>query len=591
MRLILIFLRRYPLQSAITLAAILIAGLVEGFGLSLLLPLLALATEMDGGSNAGAASGADSTLAQIVNNTFGTLGITPTIGMLLIIFVACMTVKALLMLATNKRIGYTVAQVATDLRLELIQAFFATRWEYFISQRVGALANSFGAQAGKSSMAYLNGIRMIAAGLHAIIYGTIVFLISWEASVLAFAAGILILLMVWRFIQKSKHAGKRRVSITQSLQAYLTESLIMIKPLKTMARENFADALLQQKTEKLKKVMKKLVFNRQALAAIQEPLTVGFTALGLYGVLVIWKMPLASVLVMVYMLSKVMKKVQKVQGLYQQVVTAESAYWSYKKKLQKAINEKESGFGKHQPTFNRSIQLKRVSFSYANRWVLKDAEFYFPANSFTVIEGPSGVGKTTIVDLITGLLRPQKGEVFIDDIPLAEIDLRVWRQMVGYVPQETLLFNDTVFVNVTLGDKELTVDNVEHALRIAGAWEFIQALPGGLKSKAGERGHKFSGGQRQRIAIARALVHKPRLLLLDEATTAIDPENEAAICETMRKLRGKLTILAISHQSAILDVADRSYRLENGKAILMEDGFMAGTEKVNASAVAVAKSD
>ena len=584
MRLIIIFLRRYPLQSAITLAAILIAGLVEGFGLSLLLPLLTLATEMGGGSNAGAASGADSTLAQIVNNIFWKLGITPSIGMLLIIFVACMTVKALLMLATNKRIGYTVAQVATDLRLDLIQAFFATRWEYFISQKVGALTNSFGAQAGKSSMAYLSGIRMIAAGLHAIIYGTIVFLISWQATLLAFAAGVLILLLVWRFIEKSRLAGKRRVSITQSLQAYLTESLIMIKPLKTMAREHLADTVLQQKTERLKRIIKKLVFNRQALSATQEPLTVGFTALGLYGVLVIWKMPLASVLIMVFALSKVMKKLQKVQVMYQSVVTAESAYWSYRNKLQKALEEKESVAGKLEPSFNHAIRLKGVSFAYAERWILKDAELDFPVNSFTTIEGPSGIGKTTVVDLITGLLRPQEGEVFIDNIPLVEINLRSWRQMIGYVPQETLLLNDTVLKNVTLGDKGLTVDEVEHALQAAGAWEFIQALPGGLESRIGERGHKFSGGQRQRIAIARALVHKPKLLLLDEATTAIDPENEAAICETLRKLRGKLTILAISHQSAMLDIADRSYHLENGKAILVEKKLAASKEEAGSTA-------
>jgi ATP-binding cassette subfamily C protein len=233
---------------------------------------------------------------------------------------------------------------------------------------------------------------------------------------------------------------------------------------------------------------------------------------------------------------------------------------------------------------NQSIRLERVCFAYADQWILKDAGFDFPANSFTAIVGSSGVGKTTVVDLITGLLRPQGGEILIDDIPLAEIDLRHWRQMIGYVPQETLLLHDSVFINVTLGDRELKVEDAEAALQAAGAWDFVQALPQGIFTLVGERGHKLSGGQRQRVAIARAIVHKPRLLILDEATTALDPENEAAVCETLRKLKGKLTILAISHQPAILGAAERAYRLEAGKASLVPDLLTYGTADMDTSA-------
>jgi ATP-binding cassette subfamily C protein len=341
---------------------------------------------------------------------------------------------------------------------------------------------------------------------------------------------------------------------------------------------------LIKKTENLKKAIKKIVFSRHALSAIQEPLTVSFTALGLYGVLVIWKMPLATVLVMVYMLSKLMKRMQKMQSLYQQVVTAESAYWSYQSKLQRAVEEKEMTPGNQQPSLDHSIRLKQVSFAYADRWVLKGAELEFPANSFTAIVGPSGIGKTTVVDLITGLLRPQAGEILIDDIPLAEIDLRRWRQMIGYVPQETLLLNDTVLANVTLGEKKLKAENVEASLRAAGAWDFVQDLPEGIFALVGERGLRLSGGQRQRIAIARALVHQPKLLILDEATTALDPENESAICETLRMLKRKLTILAISHQPAILQAAERAYRLDGDRAILVSDLLTNGMREADTPA-------
>ena len=583
MRLLITFLRDYPLQSAITLSALLFAGLAEGFGLSLLLPLLGFAARGDAGASAGQLNDSGSALERMVTEIFDTIGVTPTIGMLLIIFVAFMLLKALLMLIANKRVGFMVARVATDLRLQLIHALFVTRWEYFIRQPVGTLTNSMLSEASRSAKAYLHGINILAAVLHAIVYGTILFLVSWKATLVALAAGSIVLGLFRRFIKKSKRAGKRQTKLSESLLAFMTDSLMMIKPLKTMAREHLADSVLKKKTEGLKKALKKQVFSSTALSALQEPVTVAFLAGGLYVVLVIWKLPITNVLVMVYMFQKLMKRMQKVQTQYQTMAASESAYWSLQAKVQTAMQSKEQALGTRKASLSRSIRLERVSFAYGDRLIFENLECEFPAGSITAIVGPSGIGKTTVVDLVTGLLRPQEGEVFIDNISLAEIDLRQWRQMIGYVPQETLLLHDTVFINVTLGDKELKAEDAVSALRAAGAWDFVQNLPEGMSTLVGERGHKLSGGQRQRIAIARAIVHKPRLLILDEATTALDPGNEAAICETLRKLRGELTILAISHQPAVLDVADRAYRLEDGKAILVPDLLTHGTQELDTS--------
>ena len=194
-----------------------------------------------------------------------------------------------------------------------------------------------------------------------------------------------------------------------------------------------------------------------------------------------------------------------------------------------------------------------------------------PAGGITVIVGPSGAGKTTVIDLVTALLRPQEGEVWIDELPLQRVDWRAWRRMIGYVPQDTVLLHDTVRNNVTLGDPELTAADAEAALRAAGSGASCPTLPEGLDTIVGERGGKLSGGQRQRVALARALAHKPRVLILDEATSALDPETEAAICRTLEGLRGELTIVAISHQSPLVDVADRVYRMGDGAATLVAD--------------------
>ena len=252
------------------------------------------------------------------------------------------------------------------------------------------------------------------------------------------------------------------------------------------------------------------------------------------------------------------------------MVICESAYWSLWSKVEEAQKEHENSIGTIQPSFKHSIRFEGVSFSYKERFVVKNASLSFPRGSFTAIIGPSGAGKTTIVDLILGLLMPQEGQIWIDDNPLTGVDMKAWRRMIGYVPQETLLLHDSVLVNVTLGDPAFTETDVENALRDAGAWDFVAEMPDGIHSIVGERGGRLSGGERQRITIARALVHKPQLLILDEATSALDSASEADICETLRQLGGKLTILAISHQSALLNEADRAYRLDDGIAQFME---------------------
>ena len=171
------------------------------------------------------------------------------------------------------------------------------------------------------------------------------------------------------------------------------------------------------------------------------------------------------------------------------------------------------------------------------------------------------------VDLLIGLLRTQSGRITIGGKPIESLDIRQWRRTIGYVPQETLLLHESVRRNVTLGDTELDDAAVEAALRAAGAWDFVSGLPEGMDASVGERGGKLSGGQRQRIVIARALVRDPQLLILDEATSALDAESADAVRQTLERLRGRLTILTITHQELLVDLADRVYRLADGKAI------------------------
>jgi ATP-binding cassette subfamily C protein len=214
----------------------------------------------------------------------------------------------------------------------------------------------------------------------------------------------------------------------------------------------------------------------------------------------------------------------------------------------------------------QGIEFDDVRFGYAEGSdILSGVDLEIPRGTFLAIHGKSGSGKTTLVDLMVGLHAPRSGEIRIDGIPLSSLDLESWRRQVGYVPQETLLFNTSILENVTLGEPTLTAADAEHALRLAEAWEFVAALPDGLHSQVGERGGNLSGGQRQRLALARALVARPSVLILDEVTTALDPEAELAICTTLRNLAGRITIISISHQPALRMAADTVCSIEDGR--------------------------
>jgi ATP-binding cassette subfamily C protein len=294
-------------------------------------------------------------------------------------------------------------------------------------------------------------------------------------------------------------------------------------------------------------------------------------------------MPAAEITILGFLFIRTLGDVSRVQRRYQSMSINESALWSILELLEGAESEEEPQLGTRIVDLEHGLALRGVTVEYDGRTILDAVDLAVPAGSVTAVIGPSGSGKTTVADLFVGFVTPLGGTVEVDGIPLAEIDLPAWRRGIGYVAQELLLLNDTIRTNVTLGDSEISDEAVVQALRDADAWEYVSELPEGLDAPVGERGALLSGGQRQRIQIARALVMKPRLLVMDEATAALDEQTEAAVLETIAHLRGRTTVIAISHQPAIVEVADRVYRIEGGQVRLTKGG---GSEAPSVEGVA-----
>lgn len=562
MRLLLELARADPRRSVTTLACLLLAGAAEGLGVSTVLPLISVALP----ESTGIVSGPAPKLAEIVTTGLAVVGLEPTLGTLLLLIVAGMSVKAGLLLLANWQVGFAVARVARDLRLQLIRSLLDARWDYFTRQPIGAIANSFATEAESASQAYLRGSLIVAAAIQTLVYLGLALSISWLATVFALVTGVLSSATLGRLVGTARRAGAAQTMLLKRSLTQLADVLQATKPLKAMGRQMLLGPLLERETERLDRSLRGEVLSKEGMRALQEPLLVGALALGLFLALSRFGMAAPTLLVLALLFYRTLSMANRVQREYQIFVARASAYRSLTSLIREARARREPALTGGEPTLDRDIALENVSLRYGETEVLHDVSLEIPAGRITTLVGASGAGKTSIADLVVGLVEPTQGCVLVDGVPLPQLDRARWRREIGYVPQDTFLLNDSILANVTLGEPEVGEEDVREALRDAGALAFVERSPAGLHEPVGERGNLLSGGQRQRLAIARALVHRPRLLVLDEATTALDPATEAAICETIAGLRGRITVLAISHQPALMRIADVVYRVAGGRA-------------------------
>ena len=233
------------------------------------------------------------------------------------------------------------------------------------------------------------------------------------------------------------------------------------------------------------------------------------------------------------------------------------------------VEDKSGLFSKVDPvTFNHNFSLKNISFSYSQtkQQILREVNFEVKKGECIGIVGESGAGKSTLTNVLTGLVSPSLGILEVDECRIKAENIQSWQQLIGYVPQEIYLLDDTIEHNIAFGINNAVIDHsqVREVVEKAGIQNFISSFDNGLHTKIGERGVRLSGGQRQRIGIARALYQNPQVLILDEATSALDEKTEDGILEELRLMKGKVTMILVAHRHSTLQFCDRIYKIKNG---------------------------
>jgi ATP-binding cassette subfamily C protein len=414
--------------------------------------------------------------------------------------------------------------------------------------------------------AYANAARFIAVLVETAIFTVVALVVSFKVALVGLVVGLGVARILNWFVRRSRKAGRKGTMQQRQLAVIWANTMGNMKPLKAMARHTELFKMLEQKAVQWRNTSRKQVVNKEARSSIQEMLLALLLGVGCYLALVVWSVPVVELIVVGVVLSRAVKGVGKIQGQYQLVAANEYPYLELQEFIREIREEAEPDPGTRPARLDHRCALENVTFSYGRGPVLGAVTVEVRVGEITVLTGPSGAGKTTILDLLLGLHRPQAGAVTVDGVSLDEIAMDSWRKQVGYVPQELVLFHDTILANIQLGDSTISRQDVENALRTAGCWDFIEKLPQGVMTVVGMGGSRLSGGQRQRIALARAIVTDPRLLVLDEVTSALDPEAERVLCANVKRLAKDKAILAITHRPAFLDIADSVYEVVDGEA-------------------------
>ena len=556
----LIHIGRWQLLAAIVVMTF--TSLTEGLGVALLFPILQVA-----GFNL-ANQGHVGHYTGEVRGLLLRSGLPPSwwLALLLLIFMLLMALRSLFSRVQSVLTFRTALTYELTLSRQLYQAIINADWLFLVRRRASDFTHALTAELARVANCTYLFIGAVANAILALVYIGLALKLSAGMTCLVLAAGSLLLLISRRWTRAVHTSGTAVSDSVSEVYAAATEHLQNLKTVKCYD----AQAADLSMFDSLQSTALAQAFNNtrsQAAAAFWfEAGSLLVLAAIVFASLQILNVAPASILLLLAVFTRLIPRLAAGQDQWQAFAGDLPAFENLMQiERECAANAEAPAVPDSSPALAHAISLEHIEFRYdpERPLVLNNLSLTIPAGSITAIVGSSGAGKSTVADLVNGLLSPVAGRVLIDGNELVPQAVRAWRRHVGYVAQDTVLFHDTVRANLQWANPDATGQEMRDSLTLAAA-EFVFDLPQGLDTTVGDRGMLLSHGQRQRIALARALLRKPGLLILDEATSSLDLENEKRILDAIEHLRGRTTVLLIAHRNSAIQRAEPIYVLENG---------------------------
>ncbi|AHC18838.1 ABC transporter ATP-binding protein [Paenibacillus polymyxa] len=551
----------------LNIGCMIIVSLLEGFGIYMLVPMLAAIGVFVGHSGMPFLSGGLEHFLPFIPKSWLLPG-------MLMVFIVLLTGQALLQRYQSILNSRIQQRFMRSLRIDVYTSFMKAQWAFYLRQRKSDFSHVMTTELARVSQGTNLLLQLTTAVMFTMIQIALAFWLSPSLTGLVFLSGLGLFVVFRRSIRNAKQLGDRTTELSQVYFAGITDHMNGMKDIKSNLLEAANIHWFRSLTQRMEDNTTQFVRQNATTQFFHRTAAAVFVACVIFTSLQWLHVTPEKLIVLILIFSRLWPRFALIQASLEYIMSMISAFESVTKVQQECEAFTDPSLivsaSVRQPlSLRHGIECSHLDYRYdgAAESALRHINLFIPARGMTAIVGKSGAGKSTMVDVLMGFLRPTGGQITIDGLVLDDELLLQWRQSFGYVSQDPFLFHATVRENLMLADKDASEQQLWEALHFAAADNFVSRLPEGLDTVIGDRGIRLSGGERQRLVLARAVLHHPSVLILDEATSALDGEHEAAIQAALERMKGQITLIVIAHRLSTIRHADQIVVLDQGEVI------------------------
>jgi ABC-type multidrug transport system fused ATPase/permease subunit len=540
-----------------------VIGLLDGFGLSMFIPLIQSINT--GGQQA--TNNDDGSFIQFITSGIEKAGLELNITTVLLLLISIFIFKGVMKFLQLTFYAHLKLVFLQKVRYRLLDNLQNLSYSGFAKIDAGRIQNTLTSEVLRLFLTMTNYFTTAQSFVMLSTYILLAFIANYQFAFLVCVGGALS-----NFIYKSLYKKTRKLSIQVSEKGsdfnnFLIQAVHYFKYLKSTNRFESYSKKLRSVIAQTEQLNKRIGYNKAVALSIKEPIVITIVCLVILLQVNWMNVQLSAIVLILLLFYRALTYLVAVQNDWQGFVENVGGIHTITSMSNEMAAMKEVTGDQTSLTIKKHIVFDNVSYNYGSKKALDKVSIEIPAKQTIALVGASGSGKTTIANMIAGLMKPDSGTIIIDNTPIQNLNLNSYRDKIGYIPQESVIFSDSIYNNITFWAEPTSANKTrfEEVLKLASLNEFIQSLPDKEHTFLGDNGILISGGQKQRISIARELFKKVEILVLDEATSALDSETEKVIQENIELLHGSFTIVLIAHRLSTIKEADIIYLLDNGK--------------------------
>lgn len=542
-----------------------IASVFEGLGILMLLPLL----ESLDTSNIEQES---HFINEVLNKILTFFGLSESVPSILLLISFAFILKGIM---TFSALGYKanlLGKLLKEIKIKIYRLYSSMDYTYYTSKNTGEFINVINEQPTKSLLAFMQLTNLGSHFINTLILMILAFTIAFSFGAMSLIVGVILLLLFLRLNSFVQNLSRETAKENGILTKWLIQFLHGFKYLSSTNQIEKFDQNINKSISILTNNQIKSGIASAFTTSLREPIAVLLIMVIIYTQLMVFELSLEPVFVSIALFYRALNSTLAVQQAFQATFDSIGSMEVVDDEFKNQRDNQFKDGKKILKEFKDKIIYDNVSFKYNkdSKPVLNSINIVIPFKKSIALVGKSGSGKTTIVDLLSYVIQPSKGEILIDEKPLSDIKISTWRNQIGYVSQENVIFDDTIANNISMWKNDIDktcIRKIRDVAEKANILDFIDSLPQGLDTKIGDRGIMLSGGQKQRIFIARELFRDPSILILDEATSSLDSESENRIQESINNLQGHITLIIIAHRLSTIKNVDTIYLIDRGEVI------------------------